>query len=76
MVVIMGEHALLVLNRHLTAGMRELAWSPGEVQEFTPFCHALVTPDVDESLDDKAAKVAFWQAFRALGEWYRDEPPY
>jgi uracil-DNA glycosylase len=76
MVVVMGERALLVLNRHLTAGMRELAWSPGEVQEFTPFCHALVTPDVDESLDDKAAKVTFWQAFRALGEWYRDEPPY
>jgi uracil-DNA glycosylase len=76
MVVVMGERALLILNRHLTAGMRELAWSPGEVQEFTPFCHALVTPDVDESLDDKAAKVAFWQAFRALGEWYRDEPPY
>jgi uracil-DNA glycosylase len=76
MVVVMGERALRVLNQNLTAGMRELAYCPGEVQEFTPFCRALVTPDVDESLDEKTAKVAFWQAFRALGDWYRDEPPY
>ena len=76
MVVVMGERALRVLNRNLTAGMLELAFAPGEIQEFTPFCRALVTPDVDESLDDKAAKIAFWHAFRALGDWYRDEPPY
>jgi uracil-DNA glycosylase len=75
-VVVMGERALRVLDQNLTPGMRELAYSPGEIQEFTPFCHALVTPDVDESLDEKGAKVAFWQAFRALGDWYRDEPPY
>jgi len=43
---------------------------------FTPFCRVLVTPDIDDSLDDGDAKRAFWNAFRALGDWYRDEPPY
>ena len=28
------------------------------------------------SLDDETAKREFWGAFRALGEWYADFPPY
>jgi hypothetical protein len=56
--------------------MAELSDSPGEIQQFTSFCVALVTPDIDDSLDDSDAKRAFWSAFRALGDWYRDEPPY
>ena len=77
MLVVMGEAgAPRPQQQPAPQACGELAWLPGEVQEFTPFCRALVTPDVDESLDDKVAKVAFWQAFRALGDWYRDEPPY
>ena len=33
--------------------MKELAWDPGALQEFTAFCKALVTPDIDESLDEE-----------------------
>ena len=76
MLVVMGREALGVLNRNRLATMAEISWAPGEIQEFTPFCRALVTPDIDESLDDNEAKRAFWTAFRALGDWYKDEPPY
>jgi uracil-DNA glycosylase len=33
-------------------------------------------PDVDRSLDDEHMKREFWRAFRSLGEWYEDFPPY
>mgnify|MGYP003288975306 CR=1 FL=1 len=31
---------------------------------------------VDASLDDQAAKRAFWEAFKALGPWWSELPPY
>ena len=46
------------------------------MQPFTPACEALYTPNIDDSLDEEAAKRAFWSAFRVLGEWYADLPPY
>ena len=46
------------------------------LQRFTPTIDALVTPDVDESLDDQAAKTAFWKDFKALGPWWAEQPPY
>jgi uracil-DNA glycosylase len=46
------------------------------VQPLTPACEALVVPNIDESLDEEAAKRAFWSAFRVLGEWYAELPPY
>ena len=49
---------------------------PGVVQALTPSIEALVVPNIDESLDEEAAKRAFWPAFRVLGEWYADLPPY
>jgi len=76
MIVIMGRPALDLVNRNRVAGMKELAWDPGALQEFTAFCKALVTPDIDEALDEEAAKADFWKAFRNLGDWFRDEPPY
>jgi uracil-DNA glycosylase len=36
----------------------------------------LPVPDIDESLNEAAAKQAFWAAFRMLGEWYENLPPY
>lgn len=75
-VAIMGRQTLDVVNRDRVAGMKELAWDPGVLQDFTAFCKALVTPDIDGALDEEKAKGEFWKAFRNLGEWFRDEPPY
>ena len=48
----------------------------GSLQRFTATIEALVTPDVDESLDDQPSKTAFWKAFKALGPWWSEQPPY
>jgi uracil-DNA glycosylase len=48
----------------------------GELQPFTPTVEALVTPDIDESLDEQGAKTRFWNAFKALGTWWSEQPPY
>jgi len=48
----------------------------GIVRRFTPTIEALVTPDVDASLDEQDAKTAFWNAFKALGPWWAEQPPY
>ncbi|MGE5636891.1 MAG: uracil-DNA glycosylase family protein [Nocardioidaceae bacterium] len=76
MVVVMGEPALEELNAlglPLAAGLEPAV---GEVQKLTPSCDALYVPDIDRSLDEEAAKRAFWRAFRTLGDWYADLPPY
>jgi uracil-DNA glycosylase family 4 len=48
----------------------------GEVQRFTPTIDALVTPDIDTSLDEQPAKTRFWNAFKTLGTWWAELPPY
>ena len=48
----------------------------GELQSFTPTIDALVTPDIDASLDEQDAKTRFWNAFKALGAWWAELPPY
>ena len=75
-VVVMGEEALEELNGLGVPLARELEAKAGEVQRFTPSCEALYVPDIDRSLDEEGAKREFWGAFRALGEWYADFPPY
>ena len=56
---------------------RELdATRAGELQSFTPTIEALVTPDIDASLDEQDAKTRFWNAFKALGTWWAELPPY
>jgi uracil-DNA glycosylase family 4 len=75
-VVVMGRETMNIVNQERIAGMKALEWEPGELQDFTPFCKAIVTPDIDDALDEKTAKTQFWKAFRNLGEWFRDEPPY
>jgi uracil-DNA glycosylase family 4 len=75
-VVVMGEEALEELNSLRVPLGRELAWKPGEIQRLTPTCDALTVPDIDRSLDEEQAKREFWAAFRALGDWYGDFPPY
>jgi uracil-DNA glycosylase family 4 len=75
-VVVMGDEAIEELNDlHLPLG-RQLEWKPDEIQHLTPSVDALTVPDIDRSLDDEQAKREFWGAFRALGDWYADFPPY
>jgi len=75
-VVVMGEGALAVLNELEVPLGRRIEPRPGEVQTLTPSCDALYVPDIDSALDEEGAKRAFWSAFRALGEWYAELPPY
>ena len=75
-VVVMGEPALALLNDQDVPLAHEVAARPGEIQRLTPSIDALYVPDIDEALDDDASKRAFWRAFKVLGEWYADLPPY
>jgi len=76
LVVAMGEPAVAFLNSASFPLARELALVEGELQELTPTIQGLVTPDIDESLDEQPAKTAFWNAFKVLGEWWSQTPPY
>jgi uracil-DNA glycosylase family 4 len=76
LVVVMGQRALAFVNG-LTFPLAEtLAADEGSIVRFTPSIDALVTPDVDESLDDQREKTRFWNAFKALGPWWAEQPPY
>jgi uracil-DNA glycosylase family 4 len=74
--VVMGEDALAVLNELEVPLARNLSPNPGDVQSFTPSMEALYVPNIDEALDEEPAKRAFWAAFRVLGQWWADLPPY
>ncbi len=76
LVVVMGPESLEVLNELSLPLAREVHATPGELQSLTPSIDALYTPNIDEALDEEQAKRAFWQAFRVLGDWYADFPPY
>jgi uracil-DNA glycosylase len=75
-VVVMGEDALEVVGDLEIPLARRLEPRPGEIQSLTPSIDALYVPSIDEALDEEGAKRAFWRAFRALGRWYGDLPPY
>jgi len=76
LVVVMGSDALGVLNELELPLSREIAALPGEIQKLTPSIDALFVPNIDEALDEESFKRAFWTAFRALGAWYAEFPPY
>jgi uracil-DNA glycosylase family 4 len=75
-VVVMGEDALEILNELELPLSDTVVASPGEIQRLTPSIGALYVPNIDAALDEESAKRAFWSAFRVLGEWYADLPPY
>jgi uracil-DNA glycosylase family 4 len=75
-VVVMGTDALDILNELQLPLAREVLESPGEIQRLTPSIEALYVPDIDRSLDEESSKRAFWGAFRELGSWWSDFPPY
>jgi uracil-DNA glycosylase family 4 len=76
LVVVMGERAVAFLNGLAFPLAREVSTTEGERQQFTPTIEALVTPDIDESLDEAPAKTRFWNAFKSLGTWWAELPPY
>ena len=76
MVVVMGEEALEELNTLGLPLAADVRGEPGAIQKLTPSCDALYVPDIDRSLDDEGAKRDFWHAFKSLGDWYEDFPPY
>ena len=75
-IVVMGERALEALNEVDVPLSRELEPRLGELQSLTPSTEALYVPDIDDALDAEEPKREFWRAFRALGDWYADLPPY
>jgi len=75
-IVVMGDRALGALNDLEVPLGQTVEDRPGEVQPLTPTIDVLVAPDIDESLDSEESKREFWQAFRALGDWYAELPPY
>jgi uracil-DNA glycosylase family 4 len=76
LVVVMGEDALAFVNALEFPLADALEPRLGELQRFTPTIDALVVPDIDASLDEQPAKTRFWNAFKALGSWWADLPPY
>jgi uracil-DNA glycosylase len=73
---VMGEDALAVINELGIPLARQLIATPGELQRLTPSIEALYVPNIDEALDEESAKREFWAAFRELGQWWADLPPY
>jgi uracil-DNA glycosylase len=76
LIVVMGEDALSCLNALRFPLAAEVVNEPGSIQKFTPTIEALVTPDLDASLDEAEAKRDFWEAFKAIGPWWSELPPY
>ena len=77
LVVTMGEQTVAFLNGiEFPLAQPVDAGREGELQRFTGTIDALVTPDVDDSLDEQADKTRFWNAFKAVGQWWAEQPPY
>jgi uracil-DNA glycosylase family 4 len=76
MVVVMGPDALSVVNELDLPLRQDIVPAPGALQRLTPSIEALYVPNIDDSLDEDSSKREFWSAFRALGQWWTDLPPY
>jgi len=76
LVVVMGEDSLEFMNALDFPLSHPLEATPGELQRFTPTIEVLAVPDIDLSLDDQPAKTRFWNAFKPVGPWWAELPPY
>ena len=76
LLVAMGDDTLRFVNELEFALADALEPRLGELQRFTPTIDALVVPDIDASLDEQERKTEFWNAFKALGPWWAELPPY
>jgi uracil-DNA glycosylase family 4 len=76
LIVVMGDEGLHFLNEVEFPLADTLEPKVGELQRFTPTIEALLVPDIDASLDEQPAKTRFWNAFKQLGPWWAELPPY
>lgn len=76
LVVVMGEEALAFLGSLDFPLAETLEPALGEIRRFTPTIELLLVPDIDASLDEQPAKTRFWSAFKLLGPWWAELPPY
>jgi len=76
LIVTMGEASVEFLNSLEFPLADAVDYKPGELQRFTATIQALVVPDIDASLDEAPAKTQFWNAFKPLGSWWAELPPY
>lgn len=76
LLVAMGDEALTFLNALEFPLADPLAPDAQGLQRFTATVEALVVPDIDAALDEAPAKTRFWNAFKALGPWWAELPPY
>ena len=76
LLVLMGEPTIEFLNRLRFPLADAIDPAVEDLQRFTATIEALVTPDIDSALDEAPAKTAFWNAFKAVGSWYAELPPY
>lgn len=76
LLVPMGPRVVEAINGMGHPMAAPLTATPGTVQSWTPSIDAIYVPDIDDSLDEQSAKRAFWDAFRAIGDWHQAQPPY
>ena len=76
LLVLMGEPTVEFVNALRFPLADEIDSAAEGLQRFTATIEALVTPDIDTALDEAPAKTAFWNAFKAVGSWYAELPPY
>jgi uracil-DNA glycosylase len=76
LIVAMGEAVVDFVNSLELPLADAIEYKPGELQRLTPTVQALVVPDIDASLDEAPAKTKFWNAFKPLGSWWAELPPY
>ncbi len=76
LLVVMGKPSVDFLNGLAFPLADPLDPAVEGIQRFTPTVEALVVPDIDESLDEQGPKTRFWNAFKALGPWWSEQPPY
>ena len=77
LVVVMGEDALAFLNGlefPLAASRSSRARASSSASRRRS--RRSYVPDIDASLDEQPAKTRFWNAFKALGPWWAELPPY
>ena len=76
LLIVMGPEAVAFVNELGFPLADKLDAAAEGRTRFTPTIEALVVPDIDASLDEAPAKTAFWNAFKALGPWWAELPPY
>jgi uracil-DNA glycosylase len=76
LMVLMGDETVDFVNRLEFPLSDPIDPGADGLQRFTASVEALVVPDIDAALDEAPAKTAFWNAFKAVGSWYSELPPY